>query len=223
MFKKALSKFERTHALILLMIAALLVTACADSTGQVQANPTPVQVEVTPTLPLTGRGAGGTLRLLYWQAPTSLNPHLTSASQDWGASRVTYEPLASFDKDGNLIPFLAAEIPSLENGDLAADGKSVTWKLKQDVKWSDGEPFTADDVLFTYEFISNPAVGADSFAIYKSVESVEVIDDHTVKVNFKDVNPAWSLIFVGPTGMIIPRHVFEDYNGSNASEAPANN
>lgn len=223
MFKKALSKFERTCALILLMIVALLATACANSTAQVQANPTPAQVEVTSTLPSTGRGAGGTLRLLYWQAPTSLNPHLTSASQDWGASRVTYEPLASFDKDGNLIPFLAAEIPSLENGALAADGKSVTWKLKQDVKWSDGEPFTADDVLFTYEFISNPAVGADSFAIYKSVESVEVVDDHTVKVNFKDVNPAWSLIFVGPTGMIIPRHVFEDYNGSNASEAPANN
>ncbi len=177
--------------------------------------------EAIPSLP-TGRGAGGVLKLLYWQAPTMLNPHLTSASQDWGASRITYEPLASVDKEGNLIPFLAAEIPSLANGGLASDGKSVTWKLKPGVKWSDGEPFTAADVLFTYEFISNPEVGAASASIYQSVKSVEVIDDYTVKVNFTGINPAWSLPFVGPTGMILPHHIFQDFNGSNAAEAPAN-
>ena len=71
--------------------------------------------EPTPT----GRGQGDTLRLLFWQAPTILNPHLTVGQKDWGASRITYEPLASFDSDGQLIPFLAAEIPSLENGGVA--------------------------------------------------------------------------------------------------------
>ena len=80
---------------------------------------------------------------------------------------------------------------------MAADGKSVTWKLKQDVKWSDGTAFTAQDVVFTYEFLSNPKVGATSAGTYEVVESVEAIDDHTVKVNFKEVNPAWSLVFVG--------------------------
>ena len=163
-----------------------------------------------------------TLKLLYWQAPTILNPHLSTGFKDAEASRITLEPLASFDNKGNLIPFLAADIPTVENGGVAEDGKSVTWKLKQDVKWSDGTPFTAEDVVFTHEFVSNPDVGAVSAGTYEVVESVEAIDDYTVKVNFKEVNPAWSLVFVGAEGMILPKHIYEPYGGANAREAPAN-
>ncbi len=162
------------------------------------------------------------LRLLYWQAPTILNPHLSTGFKDAEASRITLEPLASFNSEGRLIPFLAAEIPTLENGGIAADGKSVTWKLKQNVKWSDGEHFTAEDVVFTYEFIANPQVGSVSAGTYDIVESVEAIDDYTVKVNFKDVSPAWHLVFVGVSGMILPQHVYQQYNGSNARGAPTN-
>jgi peptide/nickel transport system substrate-binding protein len=120
------------------------------------------------------------------------------------------------------VPFLAAQIPSLANGGVAADGKSVTWKLKQDVKWSDDQPFTAKDVLFTYQFITNPDVGSSSATSYKGVQTVEVIDDHTVTVRFKDVTPAWALPFVGVQGMIIPEHVFKPFNNAQASSAPAN-
>ena len=169
-----------------------------------------------------GQNNSSTLRLLYWQAPTILNPHLSTGFKDAEASRITLEPLASFDNEGNLIPFLAAEIPSTENGGVAEDGKSVTWKLKQGVKWSDGQLFTAQDVVFTHQFLSNPKVGAVSAGTYQVVESVEAIDDYTVKVNFKEVNPAWSLVFVGGEGMILPKHVYENYSGANAREAPAN-
>jgi peptide/nickel transport system substrate-binding protein len=169
-----------------------------------------------------GRGAGDTLRLLYWQAPTIVNPHLSVGTKDLSASRIVYEPLASFDADGELIPVLAAEIPSRMNGGVAGNGRSVTWKLKQGVKWADGEPFTARDVLFTFEYASNPDVGTTSGATYDVVKSVEAIDDHTVRVNFKNVNPAWALPFVGVNGMIIAHHIFRDYNGGNAQEAEAN-
>lgn len=175
----------------------------------------------TSTLP-TNSSAGDTLRLLYWQAPTILNPHLAQGTKDFEASRIVYEPLASYDKDGKLILFLAAEIPTTENGGIAKDGKSVTWKLKQGVKWSDGQPFTAADVVFTYQFIANSSVGSTTFANYEAVSSVQAIDDHTVKINFQKPNPAWSLPFVGLNGMILPRHIFEKFNGSNAREAPAN-
>ena len=168
------------------------------------------------------RGAGDTLRLLFWQAPTVVNPHLSIGSKDLTASRIVYEPLASFDANGQLVPFLAAEIPSLDNGGVARDGRSVTWKLKQGVKWADGQPFTADDVLFTFEYATNPEVGATTSATYDIVQRVEVINEHTVKVYFKDLNPAWALPFVGVNGMIIPRHIFEPYNDVNAQEAPAN-
>ncbi len=203
----------------LLLLALVIFTLAACGGPSPSQLPTP-----TATLPAKqeGRGAGDTLRLLYWQAPTILNPHLTQGTKDLAACRIVYEPLASYDKDGKLIPFLAAEIPSLENGGVAADGKSVTWKLKHDVLWDDGEPFTADDVLFTYEFVSDSKTGALTSATYDAIQSVEAIDSYTVKINFKDVNPAWSLPFVGNQGMILPRHAFAGYSGENAKNAPVN-
>ncbi|MDX1523590.1 MAG: peptide ABC transporter substrate-binding protein, partial [Anaerolineae bacterium] len=194
---------------------SLLTTACFGPPPEPEIPPTPT---ATPE-PTTGRGIGDTLNLLFWQAPTILNPHLTVGQKDWNASRITLEPLASFAENGQLVPFLAAEIPSLDNGDVAEDGRSVTWRLRQDVLWSDGQPFTADDVVFTYDFIANPDTGATTSAIYSAVTSVEAVDDFTVRVNFKDVTPAWFLPFVGVQGLIIPRHVYEPYNGTNALDS----
>lgn len=162
------------------------------------------------------------LKLLYWQAPTILNPHLSTGYKDAEASRITLEPLASFDADSNLVLFLGAEVPSLENGGVAPDGTSVTWKLKPDVIWSDGTPFTAQDVVFTYDLISNPDVGAVTAGSYETIDSVEALDDHTVKINFKAPNPAWSLVFTGTEGMILPAHAYEGFNGANIREAAAN-
>ena len=221
------TKTKDLFGLTSLLVMALMLTACAgpaDKAVEPTASaPLPTGGPAALGTPVSGRGVGGTLRILFWQAPTTLNPHLSTGQKDWNASRVTYEPLASFDKNGQLVPFLAAEIPSLENGGVAANGKSVTWKLKRDVKWSDGTPFTAQDVRFTYEFIANyKETGATTYTTYDAVSSVEAIDDYTVKVNFKDVNPAWALSFVGVQGMIIPYHTFKDYNGPNAPQAPAN-
>src|SRR6267154_6637434 len=81
----------------------------------------------------TKRGGGGPLKTLWWQGATLLNPHFAVGTKDQDGSRIFYEPLAAWDGDGNLIPALAAEIPGREDGTLAADGKSVTWKLKQSV------------------------------------------------------------------------------------------
>lgn len=172
--------------------------------------------------PLAENNSNDTLKLLYWQAPTILNPHLSTGYKDAEAARITLEPLATFDEKGDLIPFLAAEVPTRENEGVAADGKSVTWKLKPGVKWSDGSPFTAADVVFTYEYITNPEVGAISAGTYETIASVEAMDEYTVKVNFKDVNPAWFLPFVGSEGMILPQHILAEFNGANAREAPAN-
>lgn len=203
----------------LLLVLAAVLSSCAPPNAAPAAS-SAGQANTAP--PATGRGAGDTLRLIWWQAPTILNPHLATGGKDTDASRVTYEPLASFDAAGELVPFLAAEIPSLENGAVAADGKSVTWKLKADVKWSDGEPFTAEDVKFTYDYIADPATGATSGSAYSTVESVEVIDPTTVKVTFKEATPVWARPFVGVNGQIIPKHIFQEYIGAKASEAPAN-
>ncbi len=177
----------------------------------------------SPTQPTAPSQEGDRLlKLLYWQAPTILNPHLSTGFKDWEASRITLEPLATYNEDSQLVPVLAAEIPSLENNGLSSDGLSVVWKLKPDVKWSDGEPFTAADVVFSYEFLTNPDAGATSIGIFQTVETVEALDDHTVKVSFKEVTPSWFGVFVGAEGMILPKHHFEAYQGSQARSAPAN-
>ena len=200
----------------------LLIAGCSGPATPVATSVPTEAATLAPTQAVSARGQGGILRLLYFQAPTIVNPHLSPGTKDLSASRITYEPLASFNNQGELVPFLAAEIPSLENGAVAADGTSVTWKLRAGVQWADGEPFTADDVLFTYEYVTNPDVKATSASAYVDVDRVEVLDDFTVTVHFKQPTAGWYAPYVGAFGMIIPRHLFEDYNGANAAEAPAN-
>jgi len=170
----------------------------------------------------TKRGGGGPLKLLWWQGPTLLNPHFATGTKDQEASRLFYEPLASFDPDGNVVPVLAAEIPSVQNGGLAADGKSVTWKLRKGVKWHDGKPFTADDVIFTWDYARDPATATVTVGIYRDIEKIEKIDDHTVKLIFNAVTPFWANFFVDATGMILPKHLFAEYSGAKSREAPWN-
>jgi peptide/nickel transport system substrate-binding protein len=169
----------------------------------------------------TKRVGGGALKALWWQGATLLNPHFAVGTKDQEGSRIFYEPLAGWDRDGGLVPILAADVPSIENGDLARDGMSVTWKLKQGVEWHDGRPFTADDVVFNWEYASDPATAAVSSGSYKDIK-VEKIDAYTVRVQFKKPTPFWADAFVGPYGMLIPKHLFEDYKGAKSREAPTN-
>ena len=170
----------------------------------------------------TKAGGGGTLKALLWQAPTLLNPHLAVGAKDAEGSRIFYEPLAAWDPDGNLVPVLAAEIPDIESGGVAPDGKSVTWKLKKDVQWHNGEPFTADDVVFNWEYATDPATAATSLGSYRDI-TVEKVDPLTVRIRFDKPTPFWADAFVGGlAGMIIPKHAFEPYKGARSREAPAN-
>jgi peptide/nickel transport system substrate-binding protein len=169
----------------------------------------------------TKAGGGGALKVLWWQGPTLLNPHFAVGTKDQDGSRIFYEPLAGWNQDGTLRPILAAEIPTVENGGLAEDGSSVTWKLKQGVKWHDGQPFTADDCIFNWEYSSDPATATTTIGSYQNVK-VTKVDDYSIKVDFPKPTPFWADAFVGVNGMIIPKHLFEPYKGAKSREAPAN-
>jgi peptide/nickel transport system substrate-binding protein len=169
----------------------------------------------------TKAGSGGTLKLLWWQGPTLLNPHFAVGTKDQDGSRIFYEPLASWDPDGNLLPILAAEIPSVEAGTVDKDLKWIVWKLKPGVKWHDGQPFTADDCVFNWQYASDPATAATTIGTYKDI-NVSKVDDHTIKIDFKSPTPFWADAFVAVRGMIIPKHLFEQYKGANSREAPTN-
>src|SRR6266478_1977705 len=180
------------------------------------------QAQTKPTFNPTKRGGGGLVKTLWWQAPTLLNPHFANGTKDQDACRIFYEPLASYDPDGNVIPVLAAETPSLQNGGVAKDGMSVTWKLKKNVVWHDGKPFTADDVVFNWEYAADPATAATTISSYKDITRIDKLDSHTVKLTFKNPTPFWADGFCGYRGMIIPKHLFEAFKGAKSREAPAN-
>ena len=169
----------------------------------------------------TKAGGGGVLKLLFWQAATLLNPHFAVGAKDAEGCRIFYEPLAAWDPEGNLVPVLAAEIPDLENGGVAADGMSVTWKLKKGVEWHDGRPFTADDVVFNWEYAADPATAATTIGSYQDIK-VEKVDPFTVRVNFTKPTPFWADAFVGQRGMIIHQHLFAPYKGAGSRDAPEN-
>src|SRR6266576_5968599 len=185
-----LSRRAFINQMIALGLTAPLATQMLVYSGVAHAQSKP-----TPYNP-TKRGGGGPLKTLWWQGATLLNPHFAVGTKDQDGSRFFYEPLAGWDSDGNLQPVLAASIPGREDGTLAADGKSVTWKLKQGVTWHDGKPFTADDVVFNWQYAADPATAATTSAVYKDVK-VEKVDSHTVKVLFDKPTPFWALAFVG--------------------------
>jgi peptide/nickel transport system substrate-binding protein len=163
------------------------------------------------------RGGGGALKALMWDAPTMLHPHFGRGLRDFTASRLFYEPLAAPSAEGILVPVLADEVPSVTSGTVARDGQWVVWKLKKNVQWHDGKPFTADDVVFNWEFAADPATGATSRGPYEQVARIDKLDVHTVKVVFKKPQPFWAVVFTG--GGLLPRHVFEPYKGAGAREA----
>jgi peptide/nickel transport system substrate-binding protein len=208
----SLSRRELVGGLLGLGLTGPQIAELFRSTGIAHAQP-----KRTPFTPVK-RGGGGELKLLWWQAPTILNPHLAIGVKDGDGSRLFYEPLVSFDPDGNMVPVLVAEVPTVQNGDVARDGLSVTLKLKKGVQWHDGKPFTADDVVFTWEYAADPATLAVSTGQYREIARVDKLDSHTVKVVYKTPTPFWATAFRG----IIPRHVFEPFKGGKSREAPAN-
>ncbi|MBI5275379.1 MAG: peptide ABC transporter substrate-binding protein [Burkholderiales bacterium] len=177
--------------------------------------------QTMPAYRPTRRGGGGPLKILWWQGPVHLQPHFAGGTKEQEGARIFYEPLNSWDAEGNMVPVLAAEAPTRENGGISADLKTVTWKLKRGVTWHDGQPFTADDVVFTWEYAKDPATATVTHGTYKDIV-VTRVDSHTVRVQFPRPTPYWAEPFSGPRGMVIPKHIFGPYIGAKSREAPNN-
>ncbi|MEM8791333.1 MAG: peptide ABC transporter substrate-binding protein [Pseudomonadota bacterium] len=169
------------------------------------------------------RGADGQLNIIYWQAPSIQNPYLSGGTKDIESSSLVLEPLANYDPAGNMLPTLAEEIPTLENGGIADDLKSITWKLKTDVVWSDGTPFTAADVVFSGDYCMHPEGGCNAASKFNDVEKIEALDDHTVKITFSVAKPFPYGPFVGGESPIIQKAQHGDCIGAKAPECTEQN
>lgn len=165
------------------------------------------------------RGAGGDLRVLAVQAASGLSVHNATGGKDISAGMVISEPLLQYDAAGDLVPVLVTEVPSLANGQLSEDLSTVTFTLLPDVVWSDGEPFTANDVKFTWEWNVNPDNQSIDGVSWEIVSNIEVVDDLTCKVTFDPPTFGWFQAFGGNIGAIYPAHFWE--NAADPAEANA--
>jgi len=164
------------------------------------------------------RGSDGHLNIIYWQAPSILNPYLSGGTKDIESSSMVIEPLARYDQTGAMVPYLAAEIPTVANGGVAEDLTSITWRLKPGLLWSDGTPVTSADVVFTANYCMDPAGGCAQLSKFDGVTSVEALDDLTVKVTFGAPKPNPYGPFMGGQSPIIQAAQFADCLGAKAPE-----
>ena len=213
-------------ALVYLMLVAALSACGSEPPPTATLTPEPTQTPAPPTPEPTQAPAPPvekTLTLLYWQAPSVPGSYLSAGAKDVDAGAITLDPLAKYDPDGNLAPALAAEIPTLENGGFSRDLTSITWKLKEGLKWSDGSDVSAEDVVFTRRYCVNEETGCTSESSFDGIASVEALDSLTVKITFEAPTPYPYQAFVGAGAPIISRAQFADCIGAAATTCHAQN
>ena len=162
------------------------------------------------------RGADGDVKIIYWQAPSILNPYLSGGTKDIESSSIVIEPLGRYTETGALVPYLAQEIPTVANGGVSADLTAITWRLKEGLLWSDGSPVTSADVKFTADYCMHPEGGCAQLAKFEGVTSIDTPDALTITVNFSSPKPNPYGPFMGGQTPIIQKAQFENCMGAKA-------
>ncbi len=164
------------------------------------------------------RGRDGQLNIIYWQAPSTMNPYLSGGTKEVEAASLVLEPLARFDDTGTMVPWLAESIPSVDNGGVSEDLTTITWQLKEGLEWSDGSAVTPADAIFTWEYCTHPESGCAQVSYYDGVTSVEADGERGIKVTFSDSKPFPYTAFVGSESPILQKAQFEECLGARAPE-----
>lgn len=200
------------------VLAAVFTSACGDS-GKTK----PSSEELAPVQEL---------RLNLVAEPETIDPNLASDAVSIGVARQLYSGLLAFDKDLNLAPALASEVPSLSNGGISADGLTYTFKLREDAKWSDGQPITAADVVYSVKRLLAPETAASYASVYFDIKGaaeyatalgdpenptpvdeatlsqlrdavgVEAVDEHTLRITL--VQPRYTFVYLAAIWSMYP-------------------
>ena len=235
MLARALYGFKKLSIVCLLIV---LLSACLPAPSSLTNTPLPLPTstlaKVTPTQteisissgrptpatctpsgvePIPFPDGGKSITGAWAQEPDAVVPYFTEILPALWISQLTLVGLAEWDANNKLTPELALEIPSRANGGISSDGLTITWKLRNCLFWSDGEPLTSEDVKFTWEAINDPANAPVSREGYEQITEVETPDPWTVILTFATPYPAWPTLFTqGPynRGAILPKHILEE-------------
>jgi len=232
-----LKRKTMVNVLTLVIIGAVMITNVVSCAPPGEESPEPTEKVVEPTEPPEEEPTEEptaippteppeqepeqeeetTLTLVIPEDPPSFNGAVTDTAYEKVAQEMVLLSVADLDPWGEVIPELAAELPTVENGGVVIDEEAwtmdVTWKLRDDVQWSDGEPVTADDVVFTWKAVSDPDTGiwtpGSSY-----VDSVEKVDEYSFVVHYNGVYPGYLTQFGGEGGAHIwPEHLCDPEQG----------
>ncbi|MCX6080531.1 MAG: peptide ABC transporter substrate-binding protein [Chloroflexi bacterium] len=196
-----MSKIRMSYVLSFVIALSLVLSACAPASQPATSAPAVAGATAAPAATVAPAAAateapaavpsaapvaatGGRVVVLISEDMEIFNTYLSTATLVSMIAAAVIEPLVVPDVAGEYQPVLAERVPTEANGDVTDSGKTVTWHLRKDVKWSDGSPFTAADVLFTYAAASNKDSGSVNSSAYSSVKSVEATDDYTVVIKY---------------------------------------
>lgn len=184
---------RHTSLAVMGLALALVLVACQGTPA------TPGSTAAPSAKPVSG----GTARIGLPQEPASLNPYLVSQGATTRVLLTTLEGLIGVQPDGEFFALLARDVPTPQNGGVSADGRVVTYKLRDGVKWSDGQPLTSSDVQFTWQAIMATANKVVSRAGYDLIDGVDVPDALTVVVRYKQPYAPYLTRFP----YVLPKHV----------------
>lgn len=159
---------------------------------------------------------GGQVIVGLSQEPTIFNPLKSTLEVDRGAQFAMFDSLWRVNEKSELVPNLATEIPTVENGGISEDGLTYTFKLREDAKWHDGEPLTAADVVFSHNTIVNPDFVAGTKIGHDKVAEISAPDDYTVTMTLSE--PYAPFLFVWGDTYIVPEHILKDVEDLNTAE-----
>ena len=150
--------------------------------------------------------------------PQSLNPLLLEGPQAYAVSELLYSYLTNYDADGNMVPDVALQVPTTANGGVSADGTRITFHLRHGVRWQDGAPLTASDVVFTYHAVMNPSNDIPERFGYDKIIAISAPDSSTVVIRLKTpYAPIVPLFFGGDSNYpILPAHLLAKYASLNS-------
>ena len=172
-------------------------------------------------LPMTAtaeRGSDGDLRILYWQAASTMNPYLSGIAKEVEAASLVLEPLARFDETGALVPVLAESIPTLENGGVSADLTRITWTLREGLTWADGSPVTPQDAIFTWRYCTDDQSGCAALSLFDGVAEVVALDERRVEIRFSEPKPYPYTALVSSEAPLLQEAQFADCTGARVAQ-----
>lgn len=161
-------------------------------------------------------GSSTVLRIASVIEPGTLNPVIGTVLTESDVSSMVFDGLIRVDQHGRPTPDLATAVPTRANGLISRDGKTYTYHLARGARWHDGQPVTADDVIFTWHALMNPKNNVGNRFGYDRIAEITAPDPSTVRIRFKEVYaPAVYLFGGGIQGAIVPKHVLAQYDDLN--------